>query len=115
MQILSQQGAEVVVSPAITFGRKSRLMWDLEFPVDAARYNLFIGGSNRRGAEPPWNQEYFGASYFVGPNGRVEPAGDPALPDELIVADLPLHELTMSDSSGWNLARDRRPEIYDPD
>ncbi len=109
MQQLADNGAELVVSPAVTFGEKSRRMWDLEFPVDAARHNLFIGGSNRRGVEPPWTQEYFGASYFVGPNGRVASRQSP---DELIIADLDLDSLRRPDPAGWDLARDLRPQIY---
>ena len=60
-------------------------------------------------AEPPWNQEFFGASYFVGPNGRLPRIDSP---EDLVVADLDIGELRRSDPSGWNLARDRRPDIY---
>lgn len=109
MQQLADNGAELVVSPAITFGQKSQRMWDLEFPVDAARHTMFIGGSNRLGAEPPWTQEYFGGSYFVGPNGRLDVRDSPA---GLVLADLDLDELTRPDPSGWDLARDLRPDIY---
>lgn len=110
MHTLAQQGAEIVLSPAVTFGEKSRRMWELEFPVDAARHNLFIGGSNRRGKEPPWDQEYFGASYFVGPNGRCDDLSEHA---ELVISDLDLGELRRPDPSGWNLPRDTRPDIYE--
>ncbi len=109
MAALAAGGAELVMSPAVTFGAKSRRMWDLEFPVDAARHNLFIGGSNRAGVEPPWTQPYFGASYFTGPNGNLERV---ASRPELVVADLPLDILRKPDPSGWNLPRDRRPDIY---
>jgi N-carbamoylputrescine amidase len=109
MKTLAAEGAELVFSPAVTFGQKSRAMWEMEFAVDAARHNLFIGGSNRIGSEPPWNQEFFGASYFVGPNGR--PAALAAR-DELIVADLDLDQLSGADPSGWDLSRDLRPDIY---
>jgi len=110
MSALSGNGAELVLSPAVTFGEKSRRMWDLEFPVDAARHNLYIGGSNRCGVEPPWTQEYFGASYFAGPNGRIPNIGSPT--PELVIADLDLDALRGADPSGWNLPRDRRPDIY---
>lgn len=112
MRSLAAGGAEIVLSPAITFGAKSRRMWELEFEVDAARHRLFIGGSNRRGAEPPWNQDFFGASHFAGPSGRVAPL--PACPEGLVIADLDLAELRGPDPSGWDLQRDRRPAIYTP-
>lgn len=110
MSALAENGAELVLSPAVTFGEKSRRMWDLEFPVDAARHNLYIGGSNRRGVESPWTQEYFGASYFAGPGGVVSNIA-PQTPS-LVIADLDLDALRGPDSSGWNLARDRRAAIY---
>jgi N-carbamoylputrescine amidase len=106
---LAENRAELVFSPAVTFGAKSEHMWELEFEVDAARHNVYIGGSNRRGVEPPWSQPYFGNSYFVGPNGR--PARMDSRP-ELIIADLDLGALSGPDPSGWNFARDRRPDIY---
>ena len=109
MAALAANGAELVLSPAVTFGAKSRRMWELEFPVDAARHNLYIGGSNRKGTEPPWTQPYFGASYFTGPNGNLPPL--PSVP-ELIIADLDLDVLRKPDPSGWNLPRDTRPQIY---
>jgi N-carbamoylputrescine amidase len=109
MHSLAREGAELVLAPAVTFGNKSERMWPLEFAVDAARHNLFIGGSNRKGVEPPWTQPYFGQSHFVGPNG--------ALPDlsthpNLVIADVPLGELASGDPSGWNLPRDIRYGIY---
>ncbi|MBP8805715.1 MAG: hypothetical protein KBG48_10465 [Kofleriaceae bacterium] len=109
MAALAAGGAELVLSPAVTFGAKSRRMWDLEFAVDAARHNLYIGGSNRAGAEPPWNQPYFGASHFAGPGGVLPTI---AAPPELVIADLDLDALAGPDPSGWDLARDRRPAIY---
>jgi N-carbamoylputrescine amidase len=110
MSALARQGAEVVFSPAVTFGEKSRRMWRQEFAVDAARHNLFIGGNNRNGVEPPWNQPYFGDSHFVGPNG---PAVDVSTHPELVIADLDLDELAAGDPAGWNLPRDVRHDIYD--
>ncbi len=112
MSALAENGAELVLSPAVTFGAKSRRMWDLEFPVDAARHNLYIGGSNRRGVEPPWTQEYFGASYFAGPFGVLPTVVSPS--PNLVIADLDLDLLHGADPSGWDLSRDRRPEIYRP-
>jgi N-carbamoylputrescine amidase len=109
MSALAREGAEIVFSPAVTFGNKSHRMWHLEFPVDAARHNVFIAGSNRKGIEPPWNQPYFGESYFVGPNGVAENVSSHP---ELVVADLDLEQLSSADPSGWNLPRDIRYDIY---
>ncbi len=50
---LARAGARLIFSPAVTFGAKSRRLWELEFLVDAARHRVFIGGSNRRGSEKP--------------------------------------------------------------
>lgn len=107
MPALARQGAELIFSPAITFGSKSQRMWHLEFPTDAARFNVFIGGSNRKGSEKPWNQPYFGESYFVGPNGLC---ANLSTHPNLIIADIDLTTLGEPDPSGWNLPRDTRPE-----
>jgi N-carbamoylputrescine amidase len=106
---LARGGAQVIFSPAVTFGAKSRRMWDLEFQVDAARWRVIIGGSNRQGAEPPWNQEFFGASHFVGPEGRI---ADLSQDPRLVIAEIDLERLAGPDPAGWDLARDRRPELY---
>jgi beta-ureidopropionase len=106
---LAAAGAQIVFSPAVTFGEKSERMWAIEFEVDAARHGLFIGGSNRMGTEAPWGQPFFGGSYFVGPGGRCENLAENP---ELVVSDLDVGSLAGDDPSGWNLPRDRRPDIY---
>lgn len=108
---LAAHRAEVVFSPAVTFGAKSERMWEMEFEVDAARHNVFIAGSNRRGSEAPWRQPFFGRSYVTGPNGR--PPHDRS-EEGLVLATIELDQLSGRDPSGWNLVRDRRPDIYTP-
>ena len=107
---LARAGAEVVFSPAVTFGAKSRRLWELEFLTDACRHRVFIGGSNRLGSEKPWGQRYFGASYFAGPDGAKLP--DLSRRPDLVIADLDLGSLSRPDPSGWDLSRDARPRIY---
>lgn len=109
MSTLKAEGAELVFSPAVTFGEKSRRMWHQEFRVDACRHNLFIGGSNRKGSERPWNQLYFGDTYFTGPNGLCNDLSPHA---ELVITEIDLGELARPDPSGWNLPRDSRADIY---
>lgn len=111
MATLAREGAELVFCPTVTFGVKSRRMWHMEFQVDAARHNVFIAGSNRRGAEAPWNQPFFGESYVAGPNGVLE---DHSPRPDLVVADVDLDELRRPDPAGWDLTRDLRPDIYSP-
>ena len=53
MAALAREGAELVFSPAVTFGAKRRRMGRHEFAVDAARHNPFLGGSNRAGPSRP--------------------------------------------------------------
>ncbi|MCB9837915.1 MAG: hypothetical protein H6813_01120 [Phycisphaeraceae bacterium] len=105
---LARAGAQVILSPAVTFGAKSERMWAIEFEVDAARHGVFIGGSNRKGSERPWDQAYFGASHFAGPGGKLRDVSDHP---ELVIADLDLASLTGPDPSGWDLGRDRNPMI----
>lgn len=109
MSTLADGGAELVFSPAATFGKKSQRLWYMEFAVDAARHNLFIGGSNRFGSEVPWRQPFFGGTHFVGPNGRL--TNESANP-ELVIVDLPLHELGEPDPAGWKLKAHRRTDVY---
>ena len=109
MSTLAKEGAEIVFSPAVTFGAKSRRMWPLEFAVDACRHHLFIGGSNRLGSEKPWGQPYYGETHFVGPNG---PLANVSRHPEIVIAEVDLDERLRPDPSGWNLLRDARHEIY---
>lgn len=106
---LVRNGAQLIVSPAVTFGAKSERLWEQEFSVDACRHRVFIGGSNRLGSEAPWDQPFFGRSYFVGPEGRPE---NLCAHPELVIADLDLVSLEGSDPSGWALQRDQRAGIY---
>lgn len=109
MRTLALNGAQVVVSPAVTFGEKSHRMWGQEFAVDACRHRIVIAGSNRLGQEAPWNQPYFGETYVVGPEG---PFHDLSEDDRLVIVDVALDTLTRPDPAGWDLARDVRPETY---
>jgi N-carbamoylputrescine amidase len=109
MPSLAKNGAEIVMSPAVTFGAKSERMWETEFEVDAMRHRVIIAGSNRLGSERPWGQPYFGRSYVTGPNGRA--TADRSVPG-LVLSTVDLAELRGPDPSGWNLERDRRPSIY---
>ena len=109
MSNLARGGAELIFSPAVTFGEKSQALWQHEFQTDATRNQVFIGGSNRLGTEAPWNVHFYGDSHFAGPNGAVKNCSDHP---ELVVVDLRLSELSKPDPAGWSLRQNRRAEIY---
>ncbi len=110
VRTLAAGGAELILAPAITFGATSRRMWRLEAEVDAMRHRVCIGASNRLGSEPPWNQEFFGDSFFCGPAGPIMPLS--SCPPGLVIGDLDLGLLAADSGSGWALNRDKRPDIY---
>jgi predicted amidohydrolase len=109
MSTLEAAGAELVFCPAITFGEKSMRMWRHEFPTDAVRHSLVICGSNRRGAEAPWNVPFPGGTYAVDPNGLLENMSEH---EGLVVVDADLGGPGSSDPAGWDLAANARPGIY---
>jgi N-carbamoylputrescine amidase len=100
---LARAGAQLILSPAITFGRESQRMWPMEFQVDAARNRVFIAGSNRLGTEPPWNQPYYGGSLLAGPQGLV--AADRSVPG---VVQFSVELSQVATDSGWKLVEDAR-------
>ena len=107
-RMLANGGAEIVVSPAITFGEVSERAWEVEFPADALRNDIFVGGSNRKGREFADGPEFFGRSYFVGPDcKRLESVSESG---ELVIADVDL-ELIGQDLAGWRL-KEQRMEGY---
>jgi N-carbamoylputrescine amidase len=72
----------------------------------------FIGAINRTGIEELGDNDFYGQSYFVDPEGKfVGEVGDTHQP-ELIVRDLDLGLLaTVRDR--WQFYRDRRPDSYE--
>ncbi len=98
---LARAGAQLILSPAVTFGRQSERMWELEFQVDACRNRVFIAGSNRQGREAPWKQPYFGKSLVAGASGLI--AADRSVPG---MAQFQIDLSELDDGSGWRLVED---------
>jgi beta-ureidopropionase len=102
-------GAQLVFSPAVTFGATSQEAWKHEFPAEAVRHGFYVGGSNKRGQEfPPDGPTFFGNSYFVGPDGRR--LDDLSAKPELIISDLDLDQVA-ANPSGWNLPGNQRNDL----
>ncbi|HEY3001573.1 MAG TPA: nitrilase-related carbon-nitrogen hydrolase [Kribbellaceae bacterium] len=110
---LGLAGAEVVFNPSATSRGLSSYLWKLEQPASAVANEYFIGAINRVGIESDLgDNDFYGTSYFVDPEGKfVGEPGDP-YDAELIVRDLDL-ELLEVVRDRWQFYRDRRPDAYD--
>ncbi|MEV6285930.1 nitrilase-related carbon-nitrogen hydrolase [Kribbella sp. NPDC051770] len=108
---LGLAGAKIVFNPSATSRGLSSYLWKLEQPASAVANEYFIGAINRVGVEEYGENDFYGTSYFVDPEGKfVGEVGDDHNP-ELIVRDLDLGLLdTVRDR--WQFYRDRRPDAY---
>ena len=108
---LGLNGAQMVFNPSATSRGLSSYLWKLEQPASAVANEYFIGAINRVGVEELGDNDFYGTSYFVDPEGKfVGEVGDPFNP-ELIVRDLDL-DLIKTVRERWAFYRDRRPDAY---
>ena len=109
---LGLNGAEIVFNPSATSRGLSEYIWKIEQPAAAVANIYYVGAINRVGIEPLGDDDFYGQSYFVDPEGKfIGNQGDPHKP-ELIVRDLDMDKIkTVRDR--WAFYRDRRPDAYD--
>ncbi|EIV93834.1 nitrilase-related carbon-nitrogen hydrolase [Frankia sp. QA3] len=108
---LGLNGAEIVFNPSATSRGLSNYLWKLEQPAAAVANEYFIGAINRVGIEDLGDDDFYGTSYFVDPEGTfVDGTGDAHEP-ELMVRDLDL-DLLAEVRTRWAFYRDRRPDAY---
>ena len=108
---LGLNGAQIVFNPSATSRGLSSYLWQLEQPASAVANEYFIGAINRVGIEDLGDNDFYGTSYFVDPEGKfVGEVGDAHKP-ELIVRDLDL-DLLDEVRDRWQFYRDRRPDAY---
>jgi beta-ureidopropionase len=109
---LGLAGAKIVFNPSATSRGLSAYLWKLEQPASAVANEYFIGAINRVGIESDFgDNDFYGTSYFVDPEGKfVGDVGHDHDP-ELIVRDL---DLSLLDTvrERWQFYRDRRPDAY---
>ena len=109
---LGLNGAQIVFNPSATSRGLSQYLWSIEQPGAAVANEYYVGAINRVGIEDLGDDDFYGQSYFIDPEGQyVGEKGDPYQP-ELIVRDLDL-DLIASVRNRWAFYRDRRPETYD--
>lgn len=109
---LGLNGAEIVLNPSATSRGLSNYLWRLEQPAAAVANEYYVGAINRVGVEDLGDDDFYGTSYFVDPEGAF--VGDPAddHDEELVVRDLDLDLLRVV-RDRWQFYRDRRPDAYD--
>ncbi len=111
-RILGLNGAEIVFNPSATHRGLSEYIWRIEQPAAAVANMYYVGAINRVGIEPLGDDDFYGQSYFVDPEGKfVGDVGDAYKP-ELIVRDLDLDKIKLV-RDRWAFYRDRRPDAYD--
>ena len=105
-------GAEIVFNPSATHRGLSEYIWRIEQPAAAVANMYYVGAINRVGIEDIGDNDFYGQSYFVDPEGKfVGDVGD-AFKPELIVRDLDMDKITEV-RHRWAFYRDRRPGAYD--
>jgi beta-ureidopropionase len=108
---LGLNGAQIVFNPSATSRGLSGYLWKLEQPAAAVANEYFIGAINRVGIEDLGDDDFYGSSYFVDPEGKfVGDLGHDHDP-ELLVRDLDL-DLLAEVRNRWAFYRDRRPDAY---
>ena len=108
---LGLNGAQMVFNPSATSRGLSSYLWQLEQPASAVANEYFIGAINRVGIEELGDNDFYGTSYFVDPEGRFVGEVGNAHHPELIVRDLDL-DLIKTVRERWAFYRDRRPDAY---
>jgi len=109
---LGLHGADVVFNPSATSRGLSAYLWKLEQPAAAVANEYYIGALNRVGIEPLGDNDFYGTSYFVDPEGKfVGDTADEQKP-ELLVRHLDL-DLIKVVRDRWQFYRDRRPDAYE--
>jgi beta-ureidopropionase len=108
---LGLNGAQIVFNPSATSAGLSDHLWKLEQPAAAVANEYYIGAINRVGIEEYGDDDFYGTSYFVGPEGRLVGEAGATNAGELIVRDLDL-DLIDTVRNKWAFYRDRRPDAY---
>jgi N-carbamoylputrescine amidase len=109
---LGLAGAQLVFNPSATSRGLSSYLWKLEQPAAAVANEYFIGAINRVGIEAEiGDDDFYGTSYFVDPEGKFVGEVADAYQPELLVRDLDLG-LLAEVRDRWAFYRDRRPDAY---
>lgn len=107
---LGLNGAEIVFIPSATAKGLSDHLWFIEQTSHAIANGYWVGTINRVGREPLGDNQFYGSSYFVSPQGKIIAQASDRQP-ELLIADLDLNLIEQTRQT-WQFYRDRRPDAY---
>jgi beta-ureidopropionase len=109
---LGLNGAEIVFNPSATSRGLSEYIWRVEQPAAAVANMYYVGAINRVGIEADiGDDDFYGQSYFVDPEGKFVGEPGDAYKPELIVRDLDM-DMIKTVRDRWAFYRDRRPDAY---
>jgi beta-ureidopropionase len=108
---LGLNGAQIVFNPSATSRGLSRYIWQVEQPAAAVANQYYVGAINRVGIEDLGDNDFYGTSYFVDPEGKTVGEAASDLSPELVVRDLDM-DLIAEVRARWAFYRDRRPDMY---
>jgi beta-ureidopropionase len=108
---LGLNGAQIVFNPSATSRGLSNYIWQVEQPAAAVANQYYVGAINRVGIEDLGDDDFYGTSYFVDPEGKMVGEVASAHSPELIVRDLDM-DLIKTVRDRWAFYRDRRPDMY---
>ncbi len=110
---LGLAGAEIVFNPSATSRGLSGYLWKLEQPASAVANEYYIGAINRVGIEEYGDDDFYGTSYFVDPEGKFVGDVGSDIDPELVIRDLDMNLIKVV-RDRWAFYRDRRPDAYGP-
>ena len=67
---LGLNGAQIVFNPSATSRGLSQYLWSIEQPAAAVANEYYVGAINRVGIESLGDDDFYGQSYFIDPEGN---------------------------------------------
>jgi beta-ureidopropionase len=110
---LGLNGAQIVFNPSATSRGLSGYLWQLEQPAAAVANEYYIGAINRVGIEDLGDDDFYGTTSWVDPEGKFVGDVGHDRNSEVVVRDLDM-DLLAEVRNRWAFYRDRRPDAYGP-
>ena len=110
---LGLNGAQIVFNPSATSRGLSAYLWKLEQPASAVANEYFIGAINRVGIEHLGDNDFYGTSYFVDPEGKFVGERRRRRTSPSCSSATSTWTCSPRSATAGQFYRDRRPDAYD--